>query len=338
MLCHRGGGEAGAEENKSLTTKGSLQEANMGWQDLQRELAEAFTTDAVFGKKIESIAGREAAYGLLVKSTFKGYEVIINAFQEFFAESLEFVCSVWKEPERKPTPPTYAEIVRWHLANFKNLRAASACFYSGYPLDGLALLRRVKESALFLAALLSGITTYQQLNGDDLVQASSTAPFTRKDLQNMRERRKKEEARILGIMIRKNSGLPTEILNELGIWEDFFHFEVHGSRLTRLIDIGHDKSTSVAPIYSEMTCAMFLNRFLEICWMLHRTLPILQLSYRQFDELWLRRWNLLDANFTESERGLAAMGKKLAGDFITFMNTKLGFEPTLCFDTHVRFR
>ena len=308
----------------------------MGWQDLQRELAEAFTTDTVLAKKIEAIAVREAAYGLLVKSSFKGYEVIINAFQEFFAESLEFAYSVWTLPDRKPTPPSYAEVVRWHLANFKNLRAALACFYNGYPLDGYALLRRLKESALCLGALLSGITTYPQLNGDDPALAPSNAPFTQKDMQNMRERRKKEERRILRIMIRKESGLPPDVLEELGSWEDFFHLEVHGSRLTRFIDIRSNKPNSLAPAYDKMTCAMFLNRFSEICWMLHRTLPILQLSYRRFDDHWLRRWNLLDANFIESEGGLAAMEKKLAGDFITFMNIKFGFAPTLCFDTLVK--
>ena len=309
----------------------------MRWEELQQELEEAFTTEGILGKRILAIAQRELDYKILVESTFRGHQVLSLSFQEFFAETLEISASVWKEDNRKPTPPTFSEIFRWQLANFRNLRASTIIFSNGYPFDGLARLRQLKESALFLGAMLAGLTTYPKINGDDPNDIEKGGTFTREESGKRRTRRKKEESRVLGLMLRKKSGFSVHQLAELETWEGFFHSEVHGTRLTRFIDIRADRPITLAPSFVELSCAMFINRYSEICWMLHRTMPILQLSYRKFGNEWARKWDLLDINFQETEKGLVTLGKPIGRAITDFVTSKFNFSPDYCFDTHVKF-
>jgi len=309
----------------------------MGWEDLQQKLEDTFTLDGVIGKKVSLVMEYEKNYGNFVEEKYRGHSILVHSFQEFFIETLEIAGSAWNEHDRKPTPPTYSETWLWHLANFRSLRAIDILFHNGYPMDGFARLRHLKESALYLAALLSGLTTYNAVNGIEGVEKITT----REDMEQVRKRRMKEERRLLGLMIRKDSGFSEDQLRELGQWEEFFHQEVHGAMLTQVLEHGpaaQGKDTvSVAPKPRERSCAMFINRFDEVAWMLHRTLPILQLSYRPFGDNWQKKWRLLDENFYAIEQSLADMGKKIGTVFIDLINKKFAFTPEHNFDSHVKY-
>ncbi len=311
----------------------------MGWEELMNELADVFTTNGIVGYRIGKVIEHEKAYSSFVEKTYKGHSILSHSFQEFYMDSLELAGAVWQEKNRRVTPPTYTETWLWHLGNFRCLRAVDILFHNGYPMDGFARLRHLKESALYLAALLTGLTTYNQVTGIEGV-LHATQPPTREDVDQIRKNRMSEERRLLGLMIRKDSGLTEDQLFELGRWEGFFHQEVHGGNLTQVLEHGPairgEDTTSVAPKPREKACAMFINRFCEIGWMLHRTLPILQLSYRQFDEEWRKKWHLLDQNFLTMEQSLADMGKNIGSVFIEFMNVKFAFTPDHNFDTYVK--
>lgn len=311
----------------------------MGWEELQKELIEAFTTDGVIGKKILSLIEREKTYGEFVENEFRGYSILSHSFLEFYANSMEFAASVWRDKKKRPTPPTYSETLLWHMGNFRNLRAIDILFRSGYPMDGFARLRILKESALYLAAMLIGITTYEKISGwDGIMQNGKT--LVEKDMSAIRKKRKKEEMRVLNLMIRKGSGLPTEHLDNLKFWEGLFNEEVHGARLTQHFEHGPavkgEETITIAPKPHQRSIAMFINRFCEICWMLHRTLPILQLKRNPFDEDWQYKWKLLDNNFKATlEEGLIKHGKKLGDSLKLLMNVKFAFGPSDSFDAIV---
>lgn len=311
----------------------------MGWEELQRELAEAFTTDGVIGKKILHLIEYEKKYGEFVERKFKGLSILSHCFMEFFAETVELAASVWQDEEKRPTPPTYSETVLWHLTNFRNLRAVEILFRNGYPMDGFARLRHLKESAIYLAAMLAGVTTYEKINGWEGVLSGGEA-ITEENMAAIRKNRKKEEFRVLNFMIRKNSGFPPEHLAELRRWESLFHEEVHGARLTLAFEHGPaakgEDTTSIAPKPRINSIAMFVNRYCEVCWMLHRTLPILQLSRNLFDKGWQYRWNLLDKNFKlVVDEALVRPGKKLGIALIHLMDTKFAFSPADSFETTI---
>lgn len=310
----------------------------MGWEDLMNKLADAFTTDGIVGDGIGPILELEKTYGEFVEKTYKGHSILSHCFQEFYKDTIETAATVWKEKDRKPTPPTYSETLLWHLGNFRCVRAVDVLFHNGYPMDGFARLRHLKESALYLGAMFSGLTTFSRINGLDGVVSGK--PLTREDMNVIRQKRKQEEKRLLGLMIRATSGLPPEHIELLERWESYFHEEVHGAHLTQVFEHGPaitgEDTTSVAPKPREKSCAMFINRFCEIAWMLHRTLPIMQLTYRPFGAHWNHKWHLLDENFRVMEGSLAEMGKKIGEVFIAFVDTKFPFTPVCFFDAMVK--
>ena len=141
---------------------------------------------------------------------------------------------------------------------------------------------------------------------------------------------------MLELMIRKQSGLAQDYLDELARWEGFFNEEVHGARLTMFVEEGPaikgEDTCSVAPKPRPEPCFMFMNRFSEVCWMLHRTLPILQLRDRPFREPWAQNWSILDDSFLSMEKELADIGKRIASVIIELIKAKFPFGPQTVFE------
>jgi len=202
-------------------------------------------------------------------------------------------------------------------------------------MQGLALLRQLKEQALFLGAMLSGITSWAKIKG---LEEWTGRPLTEQQKGRVRSNRMKEEKRVLNLMIRKHSRLPKEDLSELARWESVFNLEIHGGFLTQWLDHGPgmrgNDGVSLGPELRTESLAMYMNRFCEVAWMLHRTLPILQLSDRRFDQKWVQTWRLLDENFYAMEyHTLAEANKRVREAIIRFMRLKFSFAPDQdCFD------
>jgi hypothetical protein len=311
----------------------------MGWEELQHRLTDAFTMYGVVGYRICHVIEYEKAYGAFIERTYKGHSILSLSFQEFYTDTIEAALSVCNQEDGKPTPPRYLESVLWHLGNFRNIRAVDILFHNGYPMDGLARLRHLKESAIFLDAMLSGLTTYSRIKGWDGV-VTPGKKLIAKDMELIRKNRMQEEKRILGLMLRKSSGLADTDIAKLEKWENYFHEEVHGAFLTQVLEHGPairgEDTISVAPKPHECSCFMFMNRFCEVAWMLHRTLPIMQLSTHRFGSEWADKWKLIDDNFFVLEKSIAEMGKSIGDIFIRFMEMKFPFDSETCFDTFVK--
>jgi hypothetical protein len=117
---------------------------------------------------------------------------------------------------------------------------------------------------------------------------SDETPFTKEMAHQSKKDRGNEERRLLKLMIRENARLSEKQRLGLERWENFFNMETHNALLTQALEI-LDRPVSVAPNPSEDSCSMFINRFCEIQWMLHRTLPFLQSNTKMFGQEWIEK-------------------------------------------------
>ena len=183
---------------------------------------------------------------------------------------------------------------------------------------------------MFLAAIMNGITTFSAINGLPAGNQHKT-PITDDGYKIIIKNRKTEERRVLDIMIRNKSGLDPVHLNHLSQWEAMFNDEVHGARLTMTLEHGPaakgEDTTTIAPKFREKACGMFMNRFSEVCWMLHRTLPFLQLPHQPFNDKWADKWHILDDSFRFMEQSLADAQRDIAKAIIAIIEKKYPFSP-----------
>jgi hypothetical protein len=295
--------------------------------ELLNRLADVFTTNGVVGDGLSYVLDHEREYEGFVEKSYEAYSVMSRSFQEFYMDTLE------ESARLESRPLTFADTFCWHFANFRVFRAADILFRKGYPTAGLAYLRSAQESALYFGAMLNGLTSYQQITGQDGINVTGRS-LTREEACSIRKRRQKEEQRIRDLMIRGKSGLTSEILGELKRWESFFNVEIHGALLTQALE--QENTVSVAPKPRDVPCNMFIHRFFEVSWMIHRTLPIMQLSNQRFTDEWATRWQLLDDNFRRMEESLAQDGREIGTAFTAFIDVKFPFDPSCCFGTHVQ--
>lgn len=151
--------------------------------------------------------------------------------------------------------------------------------------------------------------------------------LSKEAMDQIKTNRQNEERDLLTLTLRKKSGLTQEQKAELERWEGFFNMETHNGFLTQSLEF-LDRPVSVAPNPSEDSCSMFINRFCEVQWMLHRTLPFLQSNTKMFGEEWIKKWNLLDRSFQMEQQIVADAEKSIGIVFIEFMNLKFPFNPT----------
>ena len=193
----------------------------------QKRLERYFTVDGVIGGHLLEIIDKEKKYGEYVITKFHGQRVLMDSFFSFFIETIRVANSQIKNKGWPTSYPQYGPIILFYAMLFRSFRAVENLFTCGYPLDGYAMLRDIKDRALFLGAIVSGITSLSKIFGYAGVKA-----LTEETYKKLKAERKKEEFRVLNLMIRTKSGLDEAIRFELQKWENFFHEEVHGSKLT----------------------------------------------------------------------------------------------------------
>ena len=293
----------------------------------QKRLEQNFSVNGVVGGHLLEIIDMEKAYGEFVVKTFHGQSVLIDSFLSFYIETIQ-TAQAWINTNGWPrNAPNYAPIYLFYVINFRSFRACENLLTCGYPLDGYALLRDIKDRAIFLAAVAQNITTFPRVYGYvDIKEASEEA------WESSRKKRKDEEHRVLRRMIRADSGLPNDIRKHLTKWEQLFHEEVHGSRCTYFAEGGEwmrgEGSLSVGPTPKANSIVMYTNRSSEIGWLLVRLLPFLQPVEKAFGESWIQRQMTLDDSFRIMIKGLSKLGKPIADAFTYFVEDKFKFPDT----------
>lgn len=299
----------------------------------QSRLESYFMVDGKTGGSLLKVLKMESDYGRYVIEKFKGQFALIDSFFGFFIETVNAAGKAVKISHLEKWPSEYSQyplVLLHYVTIFKSFRAAENLLKSGYPLDGYALLRDLKDRAILVGALVHGKTSFQKLLG--ILEDRPLPSITEEEYKRIKKRRKDEERRIFNEMIRKKSGLPTDVLKELEFWESLFHEEVHGSRLTFSKGLGWLRGTEplfLGPVPKDDSIAMYMNRASEIGWLFLRTFPFLQLEPNAFGEEWREKWTVLDDSFRIMIQALEKIGKKIAQVFPILVDTKFKFPDDL---------
>ncbi len=271
---------------------------------------------------------KEQEYGHYVIANAYGYVVLANSFQSFFYETITTCLTQYRHPNATKEAPYQPTVLLEHLTLFRSIRATENLLYCGYPLDAYSLLRDVRDRAIFLAAIISGITSYQALNATHLLPPDGVEPDD--DLADaMRKVREQEERRVMALMMGEASGLPEATQRLLRRWRRVFNLEVHGSRLTTAGEftdwLRKKEPLSIGPVPREGPVTVYINTAPPVFWMVHRTLPFLQLKRGAFGTAWSQKWRILDDAFRTYQLGFEASGKPSGPAVRELVETKFPF-------------
>jgi hypothetical protein len=288
-----------------------------------------FTYNGVTGGRLlPSVLTQEQICGSYFIGKFHGHRVLADSFLDFFAVTLRSAAAGHYE-SGWPGDGYYVPCLVEFVTQFRGMRAAEILSVSGYPLDGYALQRNLKDQAIFLGAIVSGISSFPALYG--LKEPPSSKPWSEKDHQTVFYHRQDEEKAIFEQTIGKNSGLDPEHIESLKHWNRLFNAQVHGARLSTMREIyawvQGKKEFAVGPRMDDDGFAMYMNRFTEIAWMVLRALPFLQTERVCFNEQWEREWAVLDTSLRGSVEGLGNLGKQIAPAFIAMIDAKFVTSP-----------
>ncbi len=118
---------------------------------------------------------------------------------------------------------------------------------------------------------------------------------------------KKEERRLLNLIIRNKSGLDLQTQKELGKWEKMFNYEIHGAKLSFFTELGNwaieGNPLSIGPTPKIQPLGMYMNRICEVGWLVTRLLPYLQPAENAFGKEWQEKWAILDESFLYMQQG-----------------------------------
>jgi hypothetical protein len=113
------------------------------WQD---RLHEAFDyNDVLGGKFLLGTMQLEEAVGQLFVRKYHGHRLLTDAFLDFFAETLQTQLAFHSQCGWPSNEPNYALTFLMYLTMFRTVRATEVLSVNGYPLQGYALQRSIKD-------------------------------------------------------------------------------------------------------------------------------------------------------------------------------------------------
>lgn len=246
---------------------------------------------------------------------------LTRAAQSLFLESVVH-CNLASPSIPKETELTfYTRFVPKVLSCFHQLFSAELMATHGYPLQAFSQLRNIFDHLLLIAAVMHGLTDFFKLEGYKI-----NRPY---EMDVAKKLRLLEERKVREQLVGKKSGLSQQTLDDLKLWNDLFDREVHGSNFSlggAMNWVQGNGSLAVHPSYTELPSTMYANRVVEIAWMAHRLLPLLQHSAMSFPEEWAEKWRLVDHWFAEFVRCLTAQQKiKFGAAIAELVQNKLPF-------------
>jgi hypothetical protein len=289
-------------------------------EEFQKRLDAAFVFEGANYGRVHLIHGTQDEYSQGVLQ-FGGHLALSDGFKAVFLEALELM-NVYCRPRIKtPLAEHYPQFLP-RLANaFHTLCGAECAAIRGYPRPAFTTLRNVFDDAVLMSASLQKITDFYKIEGID--------PRSAFDPVVAKKARKREEYRVRRLMTGVDSGLGVDVVNELAKLNDLFDSEVHGGRLSLTDAVAFMKSQGplqILPKFVPDTFALFMNRFTEVSWAVHRLLPAVQPSEAPMPKEWAQRWALVDESFDIAVRSLSKdLGKKIGDAYAEFINAKFPF-------------
>lgn len=290
----------------------------------QKRLSDTFTVNGLIGGELISVQEAEDTAGNHLINTFKGQNVLLDSFQSFFIETLRIandhiVANGWPK-DRLNYPVAMAAFFNL----FRRFRACEILYIKGYPLDGYALMRDIKDRSFLLAGVARNLITFPGIIGAPASPVKDGADYKKKSTRN----RKDTEHLVTNEFMGKTSGLAGDVQDDLKVWDDFFHLEMHGGAISlwqELTELSKGRLLQIGPSVVQDAYVLYINRSAELGWMVTRLLPYLQINAGEFGANWEAKRQILDESFRHMVEGLSNLGKRLGGLFITMMDTKFSF-------------
>lgn len=252
---------------------------------------------------------------------YQGYLALSDAFKCFFLETVEQINTDCRPKLKNSISEFYSVFAPRVSQSFLSLCGAERIAIKGYPFQGYTLLRNVFDNLVLSSAALQRVTDFYSMEG--LVAGKQFNPDEAKKL------RKKTEYAVRKQMTGDQSGLPAETIAELAQWDALFDYETHGARLSATHAMDWMKGQGALPVlpkFNEMSFAMFMNRYSEVAWMLHRLIPMLQVAEAPLSDTWREKWQILDESFEQTVNSLTEqLGKAIGAAIVEFVKTKFPF-------------
>ena len=252
---------------------------------------------------------------------YKGYLALSDAFKCFFLETVELINTECRPKVKKPLSEYYGVFVPRVCQSFLSLCGAEHVAIRGYPYQGYTLLRNVFDNLVLSAAALQKITDFYSIEG--------VIPGKKFDPDEAKKLRKNTEFAARKQMTGDQSGLAANTIAELAIWDAMFDYETHGARLSATKAMSWMKGQGALPVlpkFEEMSFAMFMNRYSEVGWMLHRLIPMLQPPDAPLPDSWTEKWQILDESFEQTVHSLTEqLGKAIGAAIVELVKSKFPF-------------
>jgi hypothetical protein len=293
----------------------------------QNRLHEAFGyNDVLGGKFLLGTMHLEETVGQLFVQKFYGHRLLTDAFLDFFAETLQTQQAFHLQHGWPPNEPNYAITFLMYLTMFRTVRATEVLSVHGYPLQGYALQRSIKDQVFTLWAIANNMIGFNEIFGwqEGFTRGATRTEYNRKIAAN----RMKAERKIRSVIIGKESGLSEETKDELLNWDLLFNIETHRglfTLFTTLDDALKGKLDVVGPSPEEKNEAMFVNRSNELNWMILRLIPCIRRKEIIWGDEWAKKWELLEESFRMMNEGFAGLGKKIPLAHLEMIEMKFKF-------------
>lgn len=258
---------------------------------------------------------------------YQGYLALSDAFKCFFLETVELINTECRPNVKHQLSEHYASFVPRVSHSFRSICGAERLATRGYPYQAYTLLRNIFDNVVLTSAALQKITDFYSIEG--VVPEQNFDPIQAKKL------RKSTEYAIRKVMTGHQSGLTASTVTELEQWDSLFDLETHGARLSATNAMNWMKGQGglpVLPRFDESAFAMFMNRYTEVGWMLHRLIPLLQPPDVPLSDAWKEKWQILDESFEQIVHSLTTqLGKPIGSAVVEFVNAKFPFSPETVF-------
>jgi hypothetical protein len=198
-----------------------------------------------------------------------------------------------------------------YLTMFRTVRATEVLSVHGYPLQGYALQRSIKDQVFILCAVANNMMGLSEMFGLEALTLDGTETA---NIKKMGAHRMNTERKIRSIIIGEESGLSEETQAELLVWEQMFNVETHRGLFTLFHTLGdalRGMLDVVGPSSEERNDAMFINRSNELNWMILRLIPCIRRKELVWSEEWKKKWQLLEESFRMMNQEFADLGKEI---------------------------
>jgi len=287
------------------------------WIKLENELVRLFKRNgAVGGGGVRDLIDAELHCGSTAVNKFAGHQILSDSFKAFCIETFQSL----KVPSSRSF--AYANHVAQLSFLVKHLRASEILYLNGYPWQGYSLLRVMVEQAQIRCAVFQGLYDDQEVAG----LVNGELPESKKDIL---KNKKNVEREIFKKISGSESSLSDQVISQIRHWDDMFDYEIHSLRFSSLeaVDwLKGDGGLPILPTFSLDGATMYVNRYAEVAWMLHRLLPLLQLRPFSLSKNWAEKWQALDSSFMNFSKSMANIGKPIGLAIIELVTKKFPFD------------